>query len=522
MNYEVDVAILGGAYTGASAGLLLKRSNPELKVLIVERSTEPDRKVGESTSEVAGCFLTQVLGLYNYLSHHHLVKHGLRLWFTTPENECMGRCSEIGPHFQSRLPTFQIDRATLAPHILDLACQQGCDLWKPARVTKLELGGAGHNTLEVKIGEEIRTVRAKWVIDASGKAAVIARQRGTLRQLDTHPTNSIWARFRGVKDLDSHDFAQRFPDYAKAMPCPRSVATNHLMGHGWWCWIIPLKDGDVSVGLTYDPRLYNPPEGRTLTDRLVKHILQHPVGRELFAEAVPVEKDTRMYSHLPYYTEQVAGDGWLICGDAAGFMDPLYSQGLDYCSHSLYVCQHIVGRALSGKCVQQDIAEFNENFQTSYFRWYRALYHQKYHYLGDFELMWAAFLLDIGTYFIGPVRLVYDMGESEWLKLPYYGRWGGAFAAFMRFYNSRLSTLAQKRLAAGCYGRMNLDMRRFPRQGFSPDTKVMKLLGMGVWQWIKCEWHALFLRPMPQKSPTPSPATPISESSPAVAAPTVS
>jgi flavin-dependent dehydrogenase len=517
MTYDVDVAILGGAFSGASAGLLLKRAHPELKVLIIERSTEPDRKVGESTSEVAGCFLTRELRLFRYLSQNHLNKQGLRLWFTTPENDCMGRCGEIGPYYQSRLPTYQIDRATLDPHILEEACLAGCDLWKPARVAKLELGGQGNNLLEVKMGDETKQVRAKWVIDASGKAAVIARQRKTWRQLGDHPTNSVWARFRGVKDLDGYDLAARFPEFAKALPSPRGVATNHLMGHGWWCWIIPLKDGDVSVGITYDPRIFSLPEGKSLAERLHAHVIQHPVGRELFAEATAVPGDSRAYSHLPYYSEEVAGDGWVICGDAGGFMDPLYSQGLDFCGHTVYVCQHIVGKALMDKCVRQDIAEFNERFRTAYFRWYRALYREKYHYLGDLELMWAAFLLDIGTYFIGPVRLVYDLGEEEWLKLPYFGRVGGLFAGFMRLYNRRLAVIGRKRLAAGCYGRMNLDRRMYVKQGFSPDMKVFKLIRKGVWQWLKCEWHALFLRPIRQQSQAaPAPAPAVASASPGI------
>lgn len=505
MNVETDVVILGGAFSGASAGLLLRREFPDLKVLIIERATEPDRKVGESTSEVAGCFLTRVLGQYRWLAQNQLVKHGLRLWFTTPANDCFGKCGEIGAHFQSRLPTFQLDRATLDPHILDEAVAAGCELWKPARVTAVDLGGVGKNTLQVKMGEELHLVKAKWVIDASGKAAVLARQRKTLKSLDSHPTNAIWARFRNVADLDCSMLAAKFPEYATAMPCPRGAATNHLMGRGWWCWIIPLKDGDVSVGVTYDTRLYTPPEGATLTERLQKHLLMHPVGKYLFENAVPVEKDTRTYSNLPYYTSEVAGNGWSICGDAAGFMDPLYSQGLDYCAHTTMVSVMLAGKAVMGGSVDKDVEKFNKNFRVSYFRWYEALYKNKYYYLGDQELMWAAFLLDIGTYFVGPVRLVYDFGKVEWLNLPYHGPWGALFAKFMRFYNRRLVKIAEKRFVAGTYGALNLGKRQFPKQGFSPDFKVVKMIRKGVWQWMKCEWNALWLRPKKEAHVAPDP-----------------
>ena len=87
----------------------------------------------------------------------------------------------MGARYNSRLSGFQVDRATLDEHVLALAVEAGCELWRPAKLTALELGGIGRNRLEVRCGEETRTLEAKWVIDASGRAAVIARQRETFR-----------------------------------------------------------------------------------------------------------------------------------------------------------------------------------------------------------------------------------------------------------------------------------------------------------------------------------------------------
>ena len=94
---SVDVLILGGSLSGASLGLLLKRENPEWTVTIVEKGAAFKRRVGESTSEVGGCFLTRVLRLSRHLSQEHIVKHGLRLWFQKDGNECLSHCGEIGP-----------------------------------------------------------------------------------------------------------------------------------------------------------------------------------------------------------------------------------------------------------------------------------------------------------------------------------------------------------------------------------------------------------------------------------------
>ena len=80
-----DVVILGGALAGASTALLLRRRQPELRVLILERKTQFDFKVGESTVESSTYFLTRILRLYDHLSREQLTKHGLRYWFHNGE-----------------------------------------------------------------------------------------------------------------------------------------------------------------------------------------------------------------------------------------------------------------------------------------------------------------------------------------------------------------------------------------------------------------------------------------------------
>src|SRR5215210_8202843 len=110
MQDSYDVAIIGGAFSGAATGLLLKRKRPELRVLIVEKAAEFDRKVGESTTEVSSCFLTRVLGLSTYLGHHQLNKQGLRMWFARSVEEKVEECTEMGARYNSRLSGFQVDR----------------------------------------------------------------------------------------------------------------------------------------------------------------------------------------------------------------------------------------------------------------------------------------------------------------------------------------------------------------------------------------------------------------------------
>src|ERR1700751_2919802 len=127
MDSDYDVAIIGGAFSGAATALMLKRKRPEARVLIIEKNVEFDRKVGESTTEVSSCYMTRILGLTHYLGHHQLPKQGLRLWFSNRTDQRFDDCFVIGTRYQSRLPGFQVDRAKLDSHLLELAAQAGCE-----------------------------------------------------------------------------------------------------------------------------------------------------------------------------------------------------------------------------------------------------------------------------------------------------------------------------------------------------------------------------------------------------------
>lgn len=501
-----DVVILGGAFSGSALGLLLKRERPETRILIIEKSAEFDRKIGESTSEVAGCFITHILGLSNYLAREHFQKHGLRMWFTSPENDCPSHCSEIGPFSQARFPTYQLNRAKLDQHLQDLAAGAGCDIARPATVKNVDLIGAGKSTVTFKADGETRTVTAGWIIDASGKAALIARQRGTIKGLDDHPVHSMWVRFKNVRDLDGHEGCPHMPMASGKPVVSRGSATNHLMGRGWWSWIIPLSNGEFSAGVTWDERLCTPPSEGPIGERVKQHMLTHPVGRLMFKDAVPVENDARIYKHLPYYSTEVCGDGWLAIGDAAGFMDPLYSHGLDFCAHGIYIARGLLLDALMGKCVKERLDGHAHQYLESYFRWFNALYHGKYQYLGDARLMRAAFLLDIATYFIGPVQLVYRVPDQEFSKMPYNGPIGNLFAKFMAFYNRRLEVIARKRLAAGTYGKENTDHSYLIRTPFNAGTGALRHFFRGVSIWLGLELETMFRRPIPAlEKPTARP-----------------
>src|SRR5438067_10280454 len=156
--------------------------------------------------------MTRILGLTHHLGHHHLPKQGLRLWFSQHPEQSVDDCVELGARYGARLSGFQVDRATLDTHLLEEAVKNGCELMRPAKVTSLELHEDGEQVVTLDFQNEQRRIRARWIVDASGRAAMIARKLGHFRPNLEHPINAVWARFNGVKEWDSYEWRERFPD----------------------------------------------------------------------------------------------------------------------------------------------------------------------------------------------------------------------------------------------------------------------------------------------------------------------
>ena len=145
-----DVVVTGGAVAGASTAILLKRRIPGVRVLVVEKSDQFDWKVGESTVEVSSYFLTRVLKQYDYLCREQLPKQAFRYWFFNDSVSCLKEASEVGPTQLVRVPSFQLDRAKLDEHLLEVAASEGAEVWRPARLTGFALNGEAGNTVTVE------------------------------------------------------------------------------------------------------------------------------------------------------------------------------------------------------------------------------------------------------------------------------------------------------------------------------------------------------------------------------------
>lgn len=490
---QYDVVIIGGALSGAATAILLLRSNPGLRILIVEKSPTLSRRVGEATVEVSAYFMGRVLGLTHYLNESHLVKQGLRFWFQNEKVASLDQASELGARYLSRMPSYQIDRSTFDEEVLRRACEAGATLLRPATVSHVRLQAGASQSIDVAHDGQQLHISARWIVDASGLAALLARQEGWWKSNIEHPTAAAWSRWKGVKDWDSRELAERFPDWSRAVYGSRNTATNHIIGDGWWSWWIPLKGGDVSVGIVFDQRLVDfPRDGGNVGDRLKAFLMKHPVAREMLADAKYCEGDLHWRKNLAYYSTTFSGDGFVLVGDAAAFMDPFYSPGMDWISFTASRAADLISESFRGTSMPERIARHNRDFSVSHRRWFEALYKDKYEYMGEFDLIGLAFRLDYSLYVWGVVEQVFHLGEEAFLSPPFSPPSGRLFWKLMGSYNRRFARIARRRRRLGVLGRTNSGHRCLI-PGYTLNRGNMLHLFPMLLAWAKLEitegWH---------------------------------
>jgi flavin-dependent dehydrogenase len=411
MADRYDVAILGGGLAGLTLALQLKRERPEASVLVLEKRKGPAPlaafKVGESTLEMAGHYFSNVLGLRDYLDAEHILKLGLRYYFPAGDNRDITRRVEWGSPGISpfELRTYQLDRGKFENHLAECCRAQGVDLQDGCPVQDVELapGDTDHTITFTEDGAETVT-SARWVVGATGRASII-RRKYDLEEDVEHAINSSWLRLKGGLVFD--DWSDD-PDWKARMQEPiRWMATNHLMGEGYWVWLIPLSSGATSIGIVADPR-FHPFERINTLEAALDWLDEHEpwVGEAVRSRPDDVE-DFLKIEHYSHSTKrQFSPDRWGLTGDAGVFLDPFYSPGSDFISIANECIADLVVRDLSGEPIEERAEAFNEIFLEEFHRYLR-IYTGQYEVWGNAQVMLAKICWDILLYWgITAIRYV--------------------------------------------------------------------------------------------------------------------
>jgi hypothetical protein len=332
----------------------------------------------------------------------------------------------------------------------------------------------------------------RWLLDATGRVNFLGRRLGLIERNEEHPVASIWCRWNGVRHID--DIAARAGSLADRNISSRRLATNHYTGLGYWIWVIPLGNGETSIGVVFDKRLIDLHHSKDRAADFIAFLKAIPALAELIDEATPRMEDLRFYSHLPYVSKQYMGNGWALLGDAASFLDPYYSPGLDHASFTADATAEIVGLHAKGEDIGARIVEHNAAFTRSYTRFFRSIFKDKYYYMGEADLLGAAMILDTAHYYIFVVIPAYRFAKKfQWM--PVMGPKPAFFSYhFIKFYHRRFIAIAKARRAACEEGLRNDGHRIKAYFNLNLSPFHMVLRGMKLWSLAEADNVRLQLR----------------------------
>jgi flavin-dependent dehydrogenase len=393
-----DVAILGGGMAGHLLARQLRRTLPELRVGLFDKSTEDPHKLGESMVELATHYFVKRLGLSSYLYDRHYPKNGLRFFFDRPGRDAaLHEMSEIGSESLPFHPAFQIDRARLDADLARMNAGDGVDVQRGVRVSGIEVGqGGAPHRLALQGPDREGACQARWLVDASGRSRLLSRQL-SLHQPETELRNdAAWGRFEQVADVDALG-PESFR--ARTRHTARRLSTLHFVYPGYWIWFIPLRGGITSVGVVCEREVFEP-ELRS-AEGLLQFVRRHRAPASLLEEAKPV--DHGCYRGLAYQSTRFF-DGesrWGLTGEAGGFTDPLYSPGSDFIALENDFLTDLIRAALAGEPPARlgERARLYEGFMRFRQEATLSLYRGQYSLLGSYEVCKLKWDLDIGSYY---------------------------------------------------------------------------------------------------------------------------
>lgn len=306
------VIVIGGGPSGSTAATLIAQRG--YKVRLLEREHFPRFHIGESLIPQTYWVLKRLNMLDKMKDSEFIKKYSVQFVGAS------GRLSEPfyfldhKPHESSQ--TWQVKRSDFDQRMLANAAEHGVDVQQGVRV--LEVLFEGERAVGVRVqddaGGEERIERADVIVDASGQSSLIMGKLG-LREWDKDLKKAaVWTYWEGAQRDTGRDEG--------------ATVVLQVQGKMGWFWYIPLHDNIISVGVVADHNyLFKNRDTKDFEAIYHAEVDKCPAVKQRISigKRVAPYRAAKEYS---YRSRRAAGDGWVLVGDAFGFLDPLYSSGV--------------------------------------------------------------------------------------------------------------------------------------------------------------------------------------------------
>jgi halogenation protein CepH len=365
---EPEIAIVGGGPAGAVAATML--ADAGRRVAVFEREAFPRYHIGESLLS-ATVPIFDALGVTERLERHGFVRKpgGTFLWGRDRAPWTFAFREDPG----GRPYAFHVIRSEFDQILLDNARAHGADVHEEHAVTAIDVGGPTPRlSVRRRDGRE-REVRPRLVVDASGQQGLLGRHLGIRRWNPFFKNLALWGYFRN----------------ATRLPAPNADNILSAAFDEGWIWCIPLHDGTMSVGAVVDRDRQH---GRVAGDpaaALARFVARSPIVVERLARAELVSP-VRVIRDYSYDSARFTGPGHLLAGDAACFIDPVFSTGVHLACLSGTLAARAGDRVLRGEDETAAFADYEAAYRGAYDRYLRFLYFFYDHHADADSYFWQA------------------------------------------------------------------------------------------------------------------------------------
>jgi FAD-dependent halogenase len=348
-----DVVVIGGGPAGSVTATLLADAGH--RVLVLERERFPRYHIGESLLS-ATLPILDAIGATPLIEAHGFLRKpgGTFQWGRRAEPWSFWFDEDPG----GRDYAFQVVRAEFDHILLRNARAHGADVREEHAVVRVETDGPAPIVhARAADGTELR-LAPRFVVDASGQAAVVGSARGYREFNDFFKNLAVFGYFRDAERL------------------PGRLA-NHILSAAFadgWFWYIPLHDGTMSVGAVVDARRWRDVAAANPEETYRALIARCPAVADRLARATLVSP-IRIIRDYSYTSTRFWGPGYLLAGDAACFIDPVFSTGVHLACLAGYLGAQAVDAVLTGTAPEAEaLARYEDAYRGAFERYLRFLY----------------------------------------------------------------------------------------------------------------------------------------------------